>query len=198
MITLNIPSPILALSPLPLLPLPSLLYHSCPFIIRCGEDARKKQREHHLENGYISRAHEEEDTKQGEYDRVNQTKELHHHVVLFTEWVLPLSTHKVWMFHSHCIRFLREEKYQPPDYELKPGAPAPDTVCIKDFICWYIDLSAGCGRVSKNKKPTVRSTCTFAERFFSGFKNATTSKMYKKIRVRYTQYACFHSTYCPC
>ena len=81
------------------------------------------------------------------------------------------------MFHSHCIRFLREEKYQPPDYELKPGAPAPDTVCIKDFIRWYIDLSAACGRVSKNKKPTVRSTCTFAERFFSGFKNATTSKI---------------------
>ena len=81
------------------------------------------------------------------------------------------------MFHSHCIRFLREEKYQPPDYELKPSAPAPDTVCIKDFIRWYIDSSAGRGRVSKNKKPTVRSTCTFAERFFSGFKNATTSEI---------------------
>lgn len=53
-----------------------------------GEDARKKWHECCLESGYISRAHEE-DTKQGEYNRVNQTKELHHqHVVLFTEWVL--------------------------------------------------------------------------------------------------------------
>ena len=58
------------------------------------------------------------------------------------------------MFHSHCIRFLREEEYQPPGYKLEPGAPAPDTVCIKDFICWYIDSSAGCGRASKNKEPT--------------------------------------------
>lgn len=86
------------------------------------------------------------------------------------------------MFHSHCIRFLREEEYQPPDYELKPGAPAPDTVCIKDFICWYIDSSAGCGRVSKNKKPTVRSTYAFAERFFSSFENATTSKIVQEDR----------------
>lgn len=36
---------------------------------------------------------------------VNETKELHHqYVVLFTEWVLPPTTHKVWTFNSHCIR----------------------------------------------------------------------------------------------
>lgn len=148
-----------------------------------GKDAQKKRRERRLESGYISRAHEEEDAKKGEYDRVDETKKLQHqHVVLFTEWVLPPTTHKAWTFSSHCIRFLREEKYQPPDYELEPGAPAPDIVCIKDFIRWYIDSSRGCGKVSTNKKPTVRTTCAFAERFFGGFEDATTSKIVQEDR----------------
>lgn len=34
----------------------------------CGEDAQEKWCEHCLESGYISRAHEEEGTKWGEYD----------------------------------------------------------------------------------------------------------------------------------
>ena len=60
-----------------------------------GKDAQKKRRERRLESGYISRAHEEEDAKKGEYDRVDETKKLQHqHVILFTEWVLPPTTHK--------------------------------------------------------------------------------------------------------
>ena len=95
---------------------------------------------------------------------------------------MPPTTPKVGTFRSYCIRFLTEEKYQPPDYELKRGAPAPDVVCIKGFIRWYIDSSAGCGRVSKNGKPTVRTTCNFAERFFGGFEDVTTSKIVKEDR----------------
>lgn len=95
---------------------------------------------------------------------------------------MPPTTFKVWTFRSCCVRFLTEEKYQPPDYELERGTPAPDIVCIKDFIRWYIESSAGRGRVSKNGKPTVRTTCAFAERFFGGFENATTSKIVREDR----------------
>ncbi|ODM23623.1 hypothetical protein SI65_01212 [Aspergillus cristatus] len=111
------------------------------------EDARKKRCERRLESGYISRAYEEEDAKRGKHDRVNETKELQcQYVVLFTE-------------------FLREETYQPPDYELKAGAPAPDIVCIKDFIRRYINSSAGCGRI------------------FGGFEDATTSKIVQEDQM---------------
>ena len=87
------------------------------------------------------------------------------------------------MFRSCCVRYLIEEKYQPPDYELQCDTPAPDIVCIKDFLCWYINSSAGSGRISKNGKPTVRSTCTFAERFFGGFEDATTSQIVQEDRT---------------
>lgn len=73
---------------------------------------------------------------------------------------------KIQTFCLFCIRFLKEEKYQLPDYELKSSTPALDIISIKGFICWYIKLSAGCGRISKNRKLVVRSTCAFTERFF--------------------------------
>ena len=76
---------------------------------------------------------------------------------------------KIQTFCLFCIRFLKEEKYQLPDYELKSSTPALDIISIKGFICWYIKLSAGCGRISKNRKLMVRSTCAFTERFFFFF-----------------------------
>ena len=78
----------------PLLPLPSLiLLLSLHYLLTMGkgsfqrnEDAQKKQRERRLESGYILRAHEEEDAKQGKHHCNNKTRELHcKNVVLFTE-----------------------------------------------------------------------------------------------------------------
>ena len=89
---------------------------------------------------------------------------------------MPPTTYKAGTFHSCCVRYLIEEKYQPPNYELQRDSPAPDIVCIKDSLRWYINSSTGLDRISKNKKPTVRSTCVFAERFFGGFEDATTSQ----------------------
>ena len=52
----------------------------------CGEDARKKRRERRLASGYISRAHQEEDSIRGKNDRLSETKDLQRQcVTLYTE-----------------------------------------------------------------------------------------------------------------
>ncbi|KAK1141018.1 hypothetical protein N8T08_009675 [Aspergillus melleus] len=125
----------------------------------CGEDARKRRRERRLACGYISRAHQEEDSVRGKNNRLDKTKHLQRQcVTIYTEYLV-------------------EENYEPSGYVLKIGVPAPDIVCVKDFIRWYIDSAKDQGRLSANKKPTVRSTCAFAERFICGFEEATTSKI---------------------
>ena len=70
-----------------------------------------------------------------------------------------------------------EENYEESGYVLKIGTPAPDITRIKDFIRWYVASADGQGRISEEKKLTVRTTCAFAERFICGFEEATTSKI---------------------
>ena len=83
----------------------------------------------------------------------------------------------LWMGHtnSHQVRFLVEERYEPPCYQLQLGSPVPDIVHIKDFIHWCIDSTKG--RLSENKKPTMTSTLACAKRFFGGFEEATKSEI---------------------
>lgn len=70
-----------------------------------------------------------------------------------------------------------EDNYEASGYFLKIGAPAPDIVRIKDFIRWYIGSAKDQGRLSADKKLTVRTTCAFAERFICGFEEATASNI---------------------
>ena len=52
----------------------------------CGEDARKKRRERRLASGYISRAHQEEDSIRGKNNRLDETQRLQREAVtLYTE-----------------------------------------------------------------------------------------------------------------
>ncbi|KAL2802048.1 hypothetical protein BJX63DRAFT_426349 [Aspergillus granulosus] len=102
----------------------------------CEEDARKKRRERRLASGYISRAHEEEDSTRGKSNRLDETKNLQRQrVTLYTEYLV-------------------EENYETPGYVLKIGTPPPDITRIKDFIRWYIASAKDQGRLSADKKLT--------------------------------------------
>ena len=46
---------------------------------------------------------------------------------------------------------------------------------VKAFIRWYADSTVG--RLSTNKKPTVRTTKACAERFFGGFRDFTKTEI---------------------
>ncbi|RJE17657.1 hypothetical protein PHISCL_10007 [Aspergillus sclerotialis] len=124
----------------------------------------RKRLERCAANGYVPRAHFEEDVVRKRHDHTDEVKQLHKQYVKLYE-----------AFLVHC-------DYEKTGYELKRGCPAPDHVVIKDFIRFYVRSVRGSGRLSDTKLPTVRTTLACAERFFGGFEEATGSTIKKDDR----------------
>jgi hypothetical protein len=62
-------------------------------------------------------------------------------------------------------RYMKEEKNLPEDFAVSQGYSAPSLEELKAFIRFYINSSNGI----INKKPTMKSTLLFAQRFIPGF-----------------------------
>lgn len=85
-----------------------------------------------------------------------------------------LESKKCW----HSSRFTADPRNGFEHYRTGPHCLPPSHEMVKEFMRWYVSSTEG--RLSDDKKPTLRTAKAYAERFFGGFTEYTKTEVAKE------------------